>query len=79
MRFTPLLLPLVLALCGSALQAQVGVEKQRGTIAAGMAADIIAAPGDPLADPGVLGQVQFVMEDGKVVKGKSAAPRTAAR
>ena len=57
----------------------LGVEKQRGTIAAGMAADIIAAPGDPLADPRVLKQVHFVMKDGKVVKGKPASSRTAAR
>jgi imidazolonepropionase-like amidohydrolase len=57
----------------------LGVEKERGTLAAGMAADIIAAPGDPLADPRVLKQVHFVMKDGKVVKGKPAPARTATR
>ncbi len=57
----------------------LGVEKERGTIAPGMAADIIAAPGDPLADPRVLKQVHFVMKDGKVVRGKPVPPRTAAR
>jgi imidazolonepropionase-like amidohydrolase len=57
----------------------LGVEKERGTIAPGMAADIIATPGDPLADPRALKQVHFVMKDGKVVKGKPAPPRTAAR
>jgi imidazolonepropionase-like amidohydrolase len=56
-----------------------GVEKERGTIAPGMAADIIATPGDPLADPRALRQVHFVMKDGKVVKGKPLPPRTAAR
>jgi imidazolonepropionase-like amidohydrolase len=57
----------------------LGVEKERGTIAAGMAADIIAASGDPLADPRVLKQVHFVMKNGKVVKGKPVPPRTATR
>jgi imidazolonepropionase-like amidohydrolase len=57
----------------------LGVEKERGTIAPGMAADIIATAGDPLADPHALKQVHFVMKDGKVVKGKPAPPRTAAR
>ena len=57
----------------------LGVEKERGTIAPGMAADIIAAPGDPLADARVLKQVHFVMKDGKVVKSKPPQPRTAAR
>jgi imidazolonepropionase-like amidohydrolase len=44
-----------------------------------MAADIIAAPGDPLADARTLKQVHFVMKDGKVVKSKSPQPRTATR
>ena len=57
----------------------LGVEKERGTIAPGMAADIIAAPGDPLADARVLERVHFVMKDGKVVKTKTVPPRTAAR
>jgi imidazolonepropionase-like amidohydrolase len=57
----------------------LGVEKERGTIAPGMAADIVATPGDPLADPRALKQVHFVMKDGKVVKGRPVPPRTAAR
>jgi imidazolonepropionase-like amidohydrolase len=57
----------------------LGVEKTRGTIAPGMAADIIAVTGDPLADPRVLKQVHFVMKDGKVVKTKPATARTAGR
>jgi imidazolonepropionase-like amidohydrolase len=56
-----------------------GIEKERGSIAPGMAADIIATPGDPLADPRELNQVHFVMKDGKVVKGKPVPPRTAAK
>jgi imidazolonepropionase-like amidohydrolase len=46
----------------------VGVEKQRGSIRAGLAADIIATPADPLADVYALRQVNFVMKDGKVFK-----------
>jgi len=57
----------------------LGVEKQRGTIAVGMAADIIATPGDPLADPGVLKKVNFVMKNGKVIKTPAVAPRTGKR
>jgi imidazolonepropionase-like amidohydrolase len=43
-------------------------EGQIGVIAPGAFADIIAVPGDPLADITQLGKVQFVMKDGKVVK-----------
>ena len=46
----------------------VGVEKQRGSIRVGMAADIIATPADPLADIYALRQVNFVLKDGKVFK-----------
>ncbi|HEX8559688.1 MAG TPA: amidohydrolase family protein [Pyrinomonadaceae bacterium] len=46
----------------------VGVEKLRGRIAPGMAADIIATPADPLADIYALRRVSFVMKDGKVFK-----------
>jgi imidazolonepropionase-like amidohydrolase len=46
----------------------VGVEKQRGAIRPGLAADIIATPADPLADAGALRQVNFVMKDGKVFR-----------
>jgi len=44
------------------------VEKQRGSIAKGMAADIIATPASPLENIQALRQVMFVMKDGKVVK-----------
>jgi imidazolonepropionase-like amidohydrolase len=42
--------------------------KDRGRIAAGLLADIIAVPGDPLADVRVFQDVRFVMKDGKVHK-----------
>ena len=41
---------------------------QIGVIAPGAYADIIAVPGDPLQDIKQLGNVQFVMKDGKVFK-----------
>jgi imidazolonepropionase-like amidohydrolase len=46
----------------------LGVEGQRGAIKVGMAADIVAAPGDPLADATVIRKVNFVMKDGKVFR-----------
>jgi imidazolonepropionase-like amidohydrolase len=41
---------------------------QIGVIAPGAYADVVAVPGDPLRDIKQLGNVQFVMKDGKVVK-----------
>jgi imidazolonepropionase-like amidohydrolase len=41
---------------------------QIGVIATGAYADVIAVSGDPLRDIKELGNVQFVMKDGKVFK-----------
>lgn len=49
------------------------VEQQRGPIKPGLAADIIAVAGDPLADIDVLRKVDFVMKDGKVFKQNGVA------
>ena len=38
----------------------------RGRLEAGLLADIIGVPGDPLTDIGVTEQVRFVMKGGKV-------------
>ncbi len=46
----------------------LGIEKERGSIAKGMAADIIATPANPMEDVQALRKVFFVMKDGKVVK-----------
>jgi imidazolonepropionase-like amidohydrolase len=45
-----------------------GWKGQRGAIAAGQAADIIAMPSSPLENIQALRKVQFVMKDGKIVK-----------
>jgi imidazolonepropionase-like amidohydrolase len=47
---------------------QVG---QIGVIVPGALADVIAVPGDPLKDIKQLGNVQFVMKDGKVFKNET--------
>jgi imidazolonepropionase-like amidohydrolase len=44
------------------------VEHERGPIKPGLAADMIAVTGDPLADIDTLRNVSFVMKDGKVFK-----------
>jgi imidazolonepropionase-like amidohydrolase len=47
----------------------LGVD-DRGTLAAGKLADIVAVPGNPLNDITAMERVSFVMKDGVVVKGK---------
>jgi imidazolonepropionase-like amidohydrolase len=46
----------------------LGVEKERGAIKAGMAADIIASPENPLDKIDALKRVSFVMKDGRVIR-----------
>jgi imidazolonepropionase-like amidohydrolase len=46
----------------------LGVEKERGAIRPGYAADIIATPQNPMDDILALRQVKFVMKDGKVFR-----------
>ncbi len=46
----------------------IGVD-DRGAIAAGKLADLIAVPGNPLADVTVLQRPEFVMKGGEIVKG----------
>jgi imidazolonepropionase-like amidohydrolase len=41
----------------------------RGRLAPGLLADIVAVAGDPLADIRVLENVRFVMKDGVVTRG----------
>ncbi|MEO6923679.1 MAG: amidohydrolase family protein, partial [Bryocella sp.] len=47
-----------------------------GQLKPGYLADIIAVPGNPLTDIGVVRHVQFVMKDGEIVRRKPIAPPT---
>ncbi|NUS39373.1 MAG: amidohydrolase family protein [Lysobacter sp.] len=44
------------------------MDKDVGTVEAGKYADIVAVPGDPLADISLMKQVDFVMKDGQVYR-----------
>jgi imidazolonepropionase-like amidohydrolase len=46
----------------------MGMEKERGTIAPGFAADIVATPEDPLENVDTLRHVNFVMKGGRVIR-----------
>ena len=46
----------------------LGVEKQRGAVRAGLAADLIATRSSPLQDIRALRSVFFVMKDGRVIR-----------
>ncbi len=46
----------------------MGMKDSLGTIEPGKLADIVAVPGDPLADVGVLEKVDFVMKDGIIYR-----------
>ena len=46
----------------------LGVQNSLGTIEAGKLADIVAVPGDPIADIGVMEKVDFVMKAGVVYR-----------
>lgn len=51
------------------------VDKSRGALAVGLAADIIAVPTDPLADIESLRHVDFVMKDGRIARHDAAGIR----
>jgi imidazolonepropionase-like amidohydrolase len=54
---------------GTIINAEVMGWKDRvGSIEKGKYADVIAVPGDPLADITALQRVQFVMKGGKVIR-----------
>jgi len=46
----------------------LGIEKLAGTLQAGKQADVVAVPGDPLADIHAMQRVRFVMKGGKVYR-----------
>jgi imidazolonepropionase-like amidohydrolase len=51
----------------------LGLGDRIGSIAPGKAADLVAAPGNPLADVTLLERVSFVMKGGVIYKGGAAA------
>jgi len=48
------------------------VDGERGRIAVGLAADLVAMPADPLTDTENLRRIDFVMKNGRVIRGGSA-------
>ena len=46
----------------------MGVQHELGTLEANKLADIVAVPGDPVADIRLMRKVSFVMKDGMVFK-----------
>jgi imidazolonepropionase-like amidohydrolase len=54
---------------GTSVDAQLlGVDGQVGTLQAGKLADVVAVPGDALADPSATERVIFVMKEGRIYK-----------
>lgn len=45
----------------------LGIERERGSIREGLAADLIVTPGNPLDDIAALKQVAFVMKNGRAI------------
>ena len=63
-------MPAVVAFKAATIEAAklIGVEKEIGTIAAGKFADLVAVPGDPLADIQLVMKPSFVMKAGVIYK-----------
>jgi imidazolonepropionase-like amidohydrolase len=63
-------------LSATSLSAQsLNLQKEIGTIAPGMQADIIAMDGDPLTDPTSVRRVEFVMKGGTIFKNVVPTPQ----
>ncbi len=60
--------PYVLRMLTTNAARLLGVERERGAVRAGLYADIVATPDDPLADVTALRRVAFVMKEGKVYR-----------
>jgi imidazolonepropionase-like amidohydrolase len=56
-----------------------GIAQKVGTLEKGKLADIIAMPGDPIADITATERVSFVMKEGKIIRNGPPTPRTSAR
>lgn len=46
----------------------LGIDDRLGRVEAGLIADLVAVPGNPLDDIALMGAVDFVMKDGRVVR-----------
>jgi imidazolonepropionase-like amidohydrolase len=53
----------------------LGLKSTIGSLEVGKQADIVAVPGDPLADVKATEKVLFVMKDGKILRNDAASPR----
>ncbi len=69
---TPIEILRAITISGATL---LGVDKQVGSLEAGKIADIVAVPGNPLADPLLLQHVGFVMKGGEVLRDDMATTR----
>ena len=52
----------------------LGIAAKVGTLEKGKLADIIAMPGDPIADITATERVSFVMKEGKIIRNGPATP-----
>jgi imidazolonepropionase-like amidohydrolase len=68
--------PLAALRSATTVAAEVLGKDDRGLIAPGRLADLIAVPGDPLTDITVTERVQWVMQGGKVLKDERPRTRT---
>lgn len=46
----------------------LGVDDRLGRVEGGLLADLVAVPGNPLEDIALMGQVDFVMKDGRIIR-----------
>jgi imidazolonepropionase-like amidohydrolase len=56
----------------------LGIAQKVGTLEKGKLADIIAMPGDPIADITATERVSFVMKEGKIIRNGPPSMQTAA-
>ena len=59
----------------TAAAALLGIDKQAGTLEAGKHADVVALPGDPLADIRATERPLLVMKGGKIAHDARREPR----